>query len=265
MVVTRKEWPEEGELVIATIVKIKPYGAYAVLDEYNNKEGMIHISEISTSWVKNIRDFIKEGQKVVTKVLRVIPRKEQIDLSIRRVTKQQKRLKIQAWKRAQKSEKILELLAKKLDKTLEDAYNEVGWPLEDKYGEIYTGFEIAYEQGIKAFLDAGISEEWAKPLYELIKSYIKTPKVEISGIVTLRSLKSDGVEHIKNALLAGKNVAKNIKNVDVKIYTTGAPNYKIELIAPNYKVAESMLKKVTESIFEYAKKNEMLFEFTREK
>ena len=44
----KPEWPEYGELVIATIEKVKEYGAYANLEEYN-KQGLLHISEVSAN------------------------------------------------------------------------------------------------------------------------------------------------------------------------------------------------------------------------
>ncbi|RJS86435.1 S1 RNA-binding domain-containing protein, partial [Candidatus Bathyarchaeota archaeon] len=49
----RPEWPEVGELVVATVRRIESYGAYVTLDEYDDKEGLLHISEISPSWVRN--------------------------------------------------------------------------------------------------------------------------------------------------------------------------------------------------------------------
>ena len=82
----KPEYPEVGDLVIATIETVVTYGVYANLDEYN-KRGLLHISEISSSWIRNIRDFVREGQKVVLKVLRVSLEKGHIDLSLRRVTK----------------------------------------------------------------------------------------------------------------------------------------------------------------------------------
>ncbi|MEJ2281264.1 MAG: S1 RNA-binding domain-containing protein [Candidatus Bathyarchaeota archaeon] len=85
----RPEWPEVGDLVIATIERITDYGAYVRLDEYD-KEGLLHVSEVASRWVRNIRDYIRENQKMVLKVLRVQADKGQIDLSRRRVTKREK-------------------------------------------------------------------------------------------------------------------------------------------------------------------------------
>ena len=77
----KPEYPEVGDLVIATIESVTTYGAYARLDEYN-KQGLLHVSEISSSWIRNIRDYVREGQKTVLKVLRVDPEKGHVDLSL---------------------------------------------------------------------------------------------------------------------------------------------------------------------------------------
>ncbi len=89
MAVVRRKWPEVDELVISTVKKIVSHGAYVTLDEYSEREGLIHVSEISSSWVRNIRNHVKENQKIVAKVLRVNQSKNQIDLSLRRVNQQQ--------------------------------------------------------------------------------------------------------------------------------------------------------------------------------
>ena len=87
--ISQDRFPEVGDLVIATIDRITEYGAYVTLDEYG-KEGFLHISEISSSWIRNIKDYIREGQKTVLKVLRVNIERDQIDLSLRRVSKRER-------------------------------------------------------------------------------------------------------------------------------------------------------------------------------
>ena len=71
MVRKSQEWPNEGELIVGTVYKVVNYGAFANLEEYAGKEAFIHISEVSSGWVKNIRDHVRENQKIVARVLRV--------------------------------------------------------------------------------------------------------------------------------------------------------------------------------------------------
>src|SRR3989304_3268539 len=120
----KPEWPEIGDLVIATIETVTDYGAYAKLDEYN-KRGLLHVSEISSSWIRNIRDFVRENQKVVLKVLRVDTEKGHIDLSLRRVTKREKIEKILSWKKYRKAEALLRGVAEKVGLSEEEVLQKV--------------------------------------------------------------------------------------------------------------------------------------------
>jgi translation initiation factor 2 subunit 1 len=115
----KPEYPEIGDLVIATIETVTDYGAYAKLDEYD-KRGLLHVSEISSSWIRNIRDFVREGQKMVLKVLRVDMEKGHIDLSLRRVNKRERIEKVMAWKKERKAEALLKGVAEKVGLPVEE-------------------------------------------------------------------------------------------------------------------------------------------------
>src|SRR6266849_5321785 len=112
-------FPEIGEMVVATVNRVEDYGAYVKLDEYAGIEGLVHISEISTTWVRNIRNHAREGQKLVLKVLRVNPQRNQIDLSLRRVTGREKSEKMLEWKKERKAESILKSAGDKLQRPSE--------------------------------------------------------------------------------------------------------------------------------------------------
>ena len=114
----KKEYPDEGELVVGTVVKVQNFGAFIQLDEYPNREGFIHIAEIATGWVKRIRNHIKEKQKVVCKVMHVDTAKDHVDLSLKRVNEHQRRDKIQEWKNTQKATRLMEMVAKKINKIM---------------------------------------------------------------------------------------------------------------------------------------------------
>ena len=59
METTAAELPDRGEIVLCTVREITPHGIYVDLDEYNNMNGFLHISEISTGWVRNIERVAK--------------------------------------------------------------------------------------------------------------------------------------------------------------------------------------------------------------
>ena len=248
-----REFPEEGEFVIATVKSIHPYGAFLTLDEYPGKEGFMHISEVASTWVKNIRDYLREGQKVVAKVIRVDPSKGHIDLSLKRVTQQQRKAKIQEFKRAQKAENLLRMAAEKLGKDFETAWREVWVPLEEEYGEVYAAFEDAAQNGIEVLKDL-IPDHWLPVMAEIIKSHVEVPTVTIDAEFEITVPKPNGIEIIKEALIRAKDRANREKDIEVKFTYQGAPRYRIDITAPDYYKAEEVLEDIAEEILRVIKK-----------
>jgi translation initiation factor 2 subunit 1 len=241
----KKEFPEEGELVVGTVIKVQNFGAFVTLDEYPGKEGFIHIAEIATGWVKRIRNHIKEKQKVVCKVLHVDMTKQHVDLSLKRVNEHQRRDKIQEWKNKGKSEKLFEMVAKKIGKSKEQCYKDFAEDLIKKYGTLYTAFEeAAYD--IDTLKKDGYKNSWIDTFEEIAKSNITIPFVNIKGYIDVKSWLPDGVKHIRDAFILAEN--SEYEDVEIKIKYVGAPHYMITVKAPDYKIAEDELKKAVEKI-----------------
>ncbi len=242
-----KEYPEEGEFVIATVKNIHPYGAFLKLDEYPGKEGFMHISEVASTWVKNVRDFIKEGQKVVAKVIRVDPSKGHIDLSLKRVNQQQRKAKLQEYKRAQKAENLLRMAAENIGRSFEDAWREVWVPLEEEYGEVYAAFEEAAQGGIEVLKDK-LSDEWLEALKPIIESYVEVPRVTINAEFEITVPTPNGMDVIKEALIKARDRANEEEDIDVRFTYQGAPRYRIDITAPDYYKAEEVLEAIADEI-----------------
>jgi len=62
---------EEGEIYHGTVKAIKEYGAFVEIAP--GKDGLLHISEINHSHVKNVRDFLEVGDELDVKLLKVEP------------------------------------------------------------------------------------------------------------------------------------------------------------------------------------------------
>ena len=257
MVRKSQEWPDEGELIVGTVYKVVNYGAFANLEEYAGKEAFIHISEVSSGWVKNIRDHVRENQKIVARVLRVNPKKGHVHASLKRIREDQRTKKIQQWKIEQKAEKFLELAAKSLDKDLDTAYDEVGYELMDIFGDIYGAFESASEEGAETLTEEGISDEWADAITEVAVKNIQPPEVHISGYVDIKNYNPDGVDVIKKALMAAE--AENIE-----VQCVGAPRYRITVTSTDYLVAEKQLKEAAEKAIAIVEEADGTGEFLRE-
>ena len=241
----KPEWPEVGDLVIATIETVTDYGAYAKLDEYN-KRGLLHVSEISSSWIRNIRDFVREGQKMVLKVLRVDTEKGHIDLSLRRVTKREKIEKILSWKKERKAEALLREVAEKVGLSSEEVYEKAGVLVEEKYG-LYEGFEKVVKEGTEVLTKIGVPESLAKAFAEVAEERIHVKMVKVKGTLEIRCMKPNGVKIIKDSFLDAKKAEKT-KDADVRFYVIAAPKYSVEVLAENYKRAEEVMQKVAQSV-----------------
>ncbi len=240
----KKKDPEVGDLVVCTVKNVRDFGVVCTLDEYENKEGFIHISEISSGWIKYIRDYVREGQRIVCKVVEANPNRNKFDLSLRKVNDHQKREKLKEWKNEQRAKKILENLASQ-QKGFPQV-DKVADILDEKFGSLAYALDIATsypEQFLKQLPDY----PWAKIIADYARENLKPPEVKVSGIIQIQTNAGDGIEIIKKALSAGKQDG-------IEISYAGAPKYRIVSYAEDMKSAEEKMRKSAESIINTVKK-----------
>ena len=78
---------EEGTILSGKVTGLTDFGAFVELE--GGKTGMVHISEVASNYVKDIKDHLSVGQEVKTKVISVSP-EGKISLSIKRLEEQPK-------------------------------------------------------------------------------------------------------------------------------------------------------------------------------
>ncbi len=238
-------FPEHGELVVCTVKNVKNFGAFVTLDEYDEKEGFVHVRDVASGWVKYIRDYIREGQKIVCKVLGVDSSKGHIDLSLKSVNEHQKREKIQQWKNEKKAEKLVEIVAERMNISVDDAYDMFGNDLLETYETLYSAFEAAVVE--EEDFTEEFSGDWLDTFIEVAKENVIPPSVQIDGILELTSSAPNGMELVKHALLAAEEVGKDY---DVEISCVGCPKYRVVVNAAEYKEAEEIMKEVSSAAIE---------------
>ena len=81
---------EVGKTVKGAVTKITNFGAFVTLE--GGKSGMIHISEVSTEYVRDIRTFLNEGQAVEAIIIS-IDENGRIGLSIKKLLEKKKAMK----------------------------------------------------------------------------------------------------------------------------------------------------------------------------
>ena len=252
MLLKKQGFPETEELVLCTVTGVNPNSVFCTLDEYGARTGMIHISEIAPGRIRNIREFVQEGKKVVCKVLQINKEKGHIDLSLRRVNQSQKTDKLNQIKQEQLAEKIIEYAAKQHGESPSVLYTKISEKTTPNYGTIFAAFEQVAQGTLE--LETVIDKKIAKILTDAIKARIKPPQVDISGDLKLTSYSQNGIQEIKDALAQAK---------DVRIRYLGAGTYHIDATAQDYKEAEKILKNALDPILAYAKKKDMTAEWTR--
>ncbi len=80
---------EVGSVTFVVVQRITPYGAFVALSD--GRSGLIHISEIDRNYVKDVREHLREGDKVEAKVT-AIKEDGKIDLSIKALQDPQPRM-----------------------------------------------------------------------------------------------------------------------------------------------------------------------------
>jgi translation initiation factor 2 subunit 1 len=269
MVKKKAKFPEIDELVIAQVTTIEKAYIYVKLDDYEGlpedqgqARGMVHISELANRWIRNITAFVKPNQRVVLRVLRINPEKGQIDLSLRRVTTEQKMLKLNQWKFDVKAENLMRIFSQKTNKPVEELYDKIGFPLVEKYGTFHEAFEIIKEMGRSELDFLNLPTDWQDDFFHLVDVNVQMHSVDIDGQFEIVVYDGNGIEVIKDALHAA-SIIETGPFETISFHYIGAPRYNVKITANEYPEAEVLLKKVIDTIQSTIKPHNGHMEFIR--
>lgn len=112
---------EVGSIITGKITGVQPYGAFVSINE--TTQGLVHISEITHGFVKEINDYVKVGDEVTVKVLSIDSESGKVGLSIR-ATKEASEQPIKSTSRERQ-----QLIIKQLDN--EDGFNTLKEKLQE--------------------------------------------------------------------------------------------------------------------------------------
>lgn len=79
------DWDDlrSGQVFSGTIKRIERFGAF--VDIGATRDGLVHVSEITSDYIQDPREFVKVGQDVQVKVLKVDHQRRRIELSMKAV------------------------------------------------------------------------------------------------------------------------------------------------------------------------------------
>jgi translation initiation factor 2 subunit 1 len=252
-----QEMPEQGEIILATVTKVMDHGAYVTLDEYDDISGFLHISEIAPGWIRSVSRFVRDGEKKVLLVKKVNVQRGDIDLSLKQVSKDQKKQKLKEVKKFEKGKTLLQNVQEKT-KLTDEEIEKLEDNIYSKFDSVYDAFISVGRNGIESIKELKLAKKTATVI-EDICSKIKLPSVEIRGIMEITNNQSNGVEIIKKTLL---DIIKKDSTIDITYL--GAPKYRISITSEDFKSAEKLLKPIIEEVETNIAKKKGIFKFTRE-
>jgi translation initiation factor 2 subunit 1 len=250
----RRNVPQIGELVIATISKIMPYGAYCRLPEYENLEVFLPIKEISSGWIKNIHEFVHDGQKVVCKVTFYDKERQTIDVSLKKVTPKDTKSKLSAYN-----------LEKRLNSMFIQAIKSSGLdPQKDELTkkaleefQTFTNLVRTASEDEATFQNSKLPKKLKDGIVRLLKVSQKKKRYIVSYIMKLSTTNTmSGASELRDVL-------GEIKNQGIDVKYISAPKYRLVAEGKDYSEAEGKIKSVADIAASKLKKG--TFEVEKEK
>ncbi|KAI6203804.1 Eukaryotic translation initiation factor 2 subunit 1 [Aphelenchoides besseyi] len=221
------EYPEQEETVVAKVQKMSPLGAYVTLTEFNNKEGMILLSELSRRRIRSVNKLIRIGRSEYVVVIRVDKEKGYIDLSKRRVYSKDLIQCEERFARAKAINSILRHVAEQLGYTensqLEELYDKTAWHFDRKLKKKAAAYDI-FKKALTdstVFDECEIDQKVKDKLIEDIKKKLTPQALKIRADIEVSCFAYDGIEAVKTALIKGKECST--EDLPIKIHLIAAP------------------------------------------
>ncbi|CCD73431.1 Eukaryotic translation initiation factor 2 subunit 1 [Caenorhabditis elegans] len=223
------QFPDVEETVVANVKMIADMGAYVRLSEYNDKEGMILLSELSRRRIRSVNKLIRVGRSESVVVIRVDKDKGYIDLSKRRVYQKDLKQCDERFANAKMVNSILRHVAEQVgyttDEELEDLYQKTAWHFDRKEKRKAASYD-AFKKAITepTILDeCDISADIKEKLLEDIRKKLTPQAVKIRADIEVSCFDYDGIDAVKAALIAGKNCSNG--TFPIKINLIAAPHF----------------------------------------
>ena len=198
---------EEEQIILCTVKNIVGTAVFCKIEDYD-KEGTLVTSEVAPGRIRNLRDYVSPGRKIVCKVLRLD--KGNIHLSLRRVTAKEKRELMETYEK----ERSLAATLKTITKNAEEIIKKI-----KQESSLYEFFEKAKEN--LKLLEKLMTKEEAEKLLKILKEK-KAKEVVVKKRFSLKSEAEDGILRIKRILpediiyIAASKFLLTIKNKNYK-------------------------------------------------
>lgn len=254
-----QKYPAVDDVVMVTVKSIAELGAYVELLEYKNIEGMILLSELSRRRIRSMNKLIRIGNTEPVVVIRVDEEKGYIDLSKRRVSKEDVVKCTEKFSKAKAVNSILrhigELLGYTEDEQFEALYKQTAWYLEEKYKNKLNAFDIFKEAVTdeSILIECGLNEESRKVLINQLQLKLQPQAVKVRADIRCSCFEYEGIDAVKHSLKEGLSLST--PEIPIKINLIAAPLYVMTTntteMTEGVKCLEKAIAKVEEVIKGY--------------
>jgi translation initiation factor 2 subunit 1 len=209
--------PELKENVMVQCTSIIDTCIYCILLEYDRKEAMIPLTEITRQRIRSLPQIMSIGRVFVASVISIDLEKEYIDISKKRVTEQD----IQDCELKYKKSRKVNIIVKSLLSAFEDQqitefdlYSNYIWKLKEIYNEpLLHELDILYmiyNRKISIdLLETSINKQ--NLILKVLDHHCHKKDIELQCEIELTCFSIDGIEGIKQAIREGLSVSPKIQ------------------------------------------------------
>ncbi len=246
--------PRQGGLVLVVVSKITNFGAYCKLIEYGNVEAFLPIREISSGWIKNIREYIHDGQKLVCFVHGIDKEKGTIDISLKRVSPKDSKEKIRSYNLEKRLNALFAQVLKK--EKYAGSKEELAAAIIQEFGT-YTNMMENAVASTPEFAQSKLPKKVKEAFVKILEQNRKQKRYFVSYIATITTYNTEsGATELRGLM-------KEIKDTGVELGYIGAPKYRLFAEGTDYTDAEAKIARVQEIVASRLKKG--VFEIEKEK
>lgn len=223
------QFPEPDDVVVVLVKEIQDMGAYVHLLEYNNCEGMIMLSELSRRRIRSVNKLLKVGHQEYAAVVRVDSDKGYIDLSKRRVAKEDFEKTADRWSKSRTVHSIMRHVAETVGVDMLDLYQRWGWALYKRHAHAYDGLRLAVNDPDAVLDGLDISAAERDELLRNVARRLTPQAIKLRADIEVTCFQFEGIDAVKAALSAGEAGAP--EDCPVKIKLVAPPLYVVSTAA----------------------------------
>lgn len=243
-----KELPEIEDVVLVQVKSLSDIGAYVTLLEYGKLEGMIQISEMSNRRIRSISKLTRVGNIEVCLVLRVDADRGYIDLSKKRVHREDEMKAREAFGKAKLVHGIMRHVATITKEPLTEVCDLISWKLYGALGpaKAYDALRrMVHESNPEIVLS--ICEELRQhpgtieALVAAAGRKLTPHEVRVRAVFELQCYSSEGVVAIKEAVAA-------VRSDNLTIRVISAPQFLVETVGIGKELCVSRIEEALSKV-----------------